>query len=253
MAKWRCTVCDYIHEGPEPPETCPVCGVDASFFVKVEEAPDNECQDAIKKALRHITYGLYVVASRQGEKINGQCANTVFQITSSPVTIAMGINKNNLTHQYIEDSQVFSVSILSSSGLELVRNFGFRSGRDADKFDGIDYDMGALGVPLLKNCLAALECTVVGSMDLGTHTLFIGKVTCARAGDAGQSMTRSGSVGEPMTYAMYHRIKNNPPKQAAPEEVTRWRCKVCGYIHEGEEPPEVCPVCGVGPEEFEKI
>ncbi len=105
MAKWRCTVCDYIHEGPEPPETCPVCGVDASFFEKVEEAAANPCQDEVKKALRHITYGLYIVASRKGEKINGQCANTVFQITSEPVKIAVGINKNNLTYEYIIKSK----------------------------------------------------------------------------------------------------------------------------------------------------
>jgi len=253
MAKWRCTVCDYIHEGPEPPETCPVCGVDASFFEKVEEAAANPCQNEVKKALRHITYGLYIVASRKGKKINGQCANTVFQITSEPVKIAVGINKNNLTHEYIQDSQVFSVSILDTNGLGLVRNFGFRSGRDADKFAGMEYDMGTLGVPLLKNCLAALECKVTGSMDLGTHTLFLGEVTCARAGAAGGSMARTSGSAEPMTYALYHKIKNNPPKEAAPKEVTRWLCKVCGYIHEGEEPPAVCPVCGVGPEEFEKL
>jgi len=235
-------VCGYIHEGPEPPAECPVCGVDASHFEKIQEAEEGEiCREAINKALRLISYGLYIVSSHKDGKINGQCANTVFQITSDPVKIAVGINKNNLTHEYLTASQVFSVGILDTEGLQLVRNFGFQSGRNTDKFNQIDYERGTLGVPLIKKCLANLECKVVGSLDLGTHTLFIGEVVCARV----------NSSGEPMTYALYHKIKNQPAKPAA--GVTRWRCKVCDYIHEDEEPPAECPVCGVGPEEFEKV
>ncbi len=247
MIKWRCTVCGYIHEGAEPPEICPLCGVDKTHFEKVEEvqekAGNTECQEAIKKALRHISYGLYIVSSRKGDKINGQCANSVFQITSDPVKIAIGINKNNLTHEYIKDSQVFSVSILDTNGLELVKNFGFRSGKEVDKFSGVNYQIGTTGAPLLQDCLAALECRVVGSLDMGTHTLFIGEATCAQAKGA----------GEPMTYSLYHQIKNKPAATPVAEGKIRWRCKVCGYIHEGQQPPDVCPVCGVGPDEFEKM
>lgn len=244
MAKWRCVICGYIHEGPEPPETCPVCGVDASNFEKISEnAGVNVCKEDVKKALRSISYGLYIISSHKDGKLNGQCANTVFQITSDPEKIAIGINKNNLTHEYITDSQVFSVGILDTNGLDLVRNFGFSSGRDRDKFTDIDYELGTLGVPIIKNCLSTLECKVVGSMDMGTHTLFIGEVTCA-------GVTNSG---EPMTYALYHQIKNKPVDQTVTKAVTQWRCKVCGYIYEGEAPPDVCPLCGVGPEEFEKV
>ncbi|AQS59869.1 flavin reductase family protein [Desulforamulus ferrireducens] len=242
MSKWRCTVCGYIYEGVEPPETCPLCGVDKTHFEKVVEEKTGNCEDAIKKALRHISYGLYIVSSRQGEKINGQCANTVFQITSDPVRLAIGINKNNLTHEYIQASQVFSVSILDTNGLDLVKKFGFRSGREVDKFTDVNYELGTTATPLLQDCLAALECKVVGSMDLGTHTLFIGEVVCA--------LTKG--AGEPMTYALYHQIKNKPAA-TPPQEASQWRCKVCGYIHTGQQPPEVCPVCNVGPEEFEKI
>ena len=244
MSKWRCTICGYIHEGVEPPEICPLCGVDKTHFEKIEDEPTgaDQCKDAIKKALRHISYGLYIVSSRQGDKVNGQCANTVFQITSDPVTIAIGINKNNLTHEYIKASQVFSVSILDTNGLELVKKFGFRSGKEVDKFDGINYQLGTTGTPLLQDCLVALECKVVGSMDLGTHTLFIGEVVCAQG----------KGTGEPMTYSLYHQIKNKPAEPAASQE-NQWRCKVCGYIHTGQKPPELCPVCNVGADEFEKI
>ena len=200
MAKWRCTVCGYIHEGAEPPEECPLCGVDKSHFEKVEEVKEDfACQDAIKTALRHISYGLYVITSRKEDKINGQCANCVVQVTSEPVQISIGINKNNLTHEYIQESKVFAVNILDTNGLDLVRKFGFRSGREVDKFKEIAFAEGGNGAPLLQGCLAALECKVVNSLDLGTHTLFVGEVTCAKLNDA----------GEPMTYALYHQIKNS--------------------------------------------
>lgn len=199
MAKWRCNVCGYIHEGAEPPEICPVCGVDKTHFEKVEENIEaSVCQDAINQALRRISYGLYIVSSYKGDKMNGQCANSVFQVTSDPIQIAVGINKNNLTHEYIQDSQVFSVSILDTKGLALVKHFGYRSGRTADKFTGVAFAKGHTGTPLIKDCLAALECKVVGKLDLGTHTLFVGEVTCARV----------NGIGEPMTYAVYHQIKN---------------------------------------------
>lgn len=244
MTKWRCTVCGYISEGKEPPEACPICGVDASLFEKIEENETiNACLADVNKALRAISYGLYIVSSRKGDKLNGQCANTVFQITSDPVQIAVGINKNNLTHEYISDSGAFSVNILNQDGMPLVKNFGFRSGREADKFAEVVYELGSEGLPIIKDCLASLECKVVGSIDLGTHTLFVGEVLCGRA----------GNNGEPMTYAQYHQFKNQPPRGDKVKNSITWRCKVCQHIHEGNEPPEACPVCGVGREEFEKV
>ncbi|AEG59464.1 flavin reductase [Desulforamulus ruminis] len=246
MTQWRCTVCDYIHEGPEPPEECPVCGVDASHFVKVESAAGSgeECRNAVKKALRQISYGLYVISSRKDGRFNGQCANSVFQVTSEPVQLAVGINKNNLTHEYIMDSRVFVVSVLNPKGLDLVKRFGFQSGRKVDKFADTPFDLGEVEVPLLRDCLANLECRVVNTLDVGTHTLFVGEVVCAK----------ERAAGEPMTYALYHRLKNTAVSPAAESRsLTQWRCKVCGYVHQGEQPPEICPVCGVGPEEFEKL
>ncbi len=101
-----------------------------------------------QKTFYKISYGLYVVSSRRGDKLNGQIANTVFQVTSEPPTIAVSINKQNLTHKFIEESKVFAVSILSKEApMQFIGHFGFKSGRDIDKFKNIDYKVGVSGAP----------------------------------------------------------------------------------------------------------
>ncbi len=209
--KWRCLVCDYIHEGDEPPEVCPVCGVDASNFVKVEEdssvkklspkeaTPVEQLspEEAMKKAVRSLSYGLFIISASYEGKDNAQTANTCFQITSEPVQLAIGINKNNYTHELISKSGKFGVSILDQNGHGLARNFGYKSGRDKDKFEGIKAHRGQTGVLLPDEVLGTLEAEVVEQLDAGTHTLFLGKVI------AGEYL----SQGEPMTYAYFRSKK----------------------------------------------
>ncbi|UWG98950.1 flavin reductase [Dehalobacter sp. DCM] len=215
--KWRCEVCGYIHEGDAPPETCPVCGVDSSNFVKVEEGENKtgehktaeitdtpaapkeilKPEEAIVKAVQTISYGLFIITSAFDGKDNGQAANTCFQITSDPVQIAIGINKNNYTHEFIAKSGKFAVSILDQTGHDLVRRFGYRSGRDADKFERIKAHRGSSGILMPDDVLATMEAEVVSTMDTGTHTLFLGKVI---AGEV-------RGVGEPMTYAYFRKTK----------------------------------------------
>lgn len=210
--KWRCTVCNYIHEGDHPPDICPVCGADVSKFVKIEDtsAPVNQAEkpqkeessivnptEAIINAVRTISYGLFIISANADGKDNGQAANTCFQITSDPVQIAIGINKNNYTHELISKSGKFGVSILDQTGHDLVRRFGYRSGREFEKFQGIEAHRGSSGVMLPDNVLATLEAEVVNQMDTGTHTLFLGKVT------AGELRGK----GEPMTYDYFRRTK----------------------------------------------
>lgn len=219
MKKWRCTVCGYIHEGEAPPEVCPVCGVGPEFFELVVEegqsSSDSSDESVTKKtaeiivgqkdpklmqsALFKISYGLFIVSSFKAEKINGQCANTVFQITSDPMTIAVGVNKSNLTHEYIQDSGVLGVTILGEDGHDLVRVFGYSSGRGKDKFNGLEYIKGTTGVPIVKGGIAFLEGKVMRdkSVDIGTHTLFLAEII-------------DGTViedREPMTYAYFRKTK----------------------------------------------
>jgi len=225
------------------------------------------------KTLYKVSYGLYVVGSVKNEKYNGQIANTVFQITSEPPTIAVSINKSNLTHEFIKESKVFAVSILSKeTPMRFIGHFGFKSGRDTDKFKDVKYKSGITGAPVvLEYTIAYLETEVTNMVDVGTHTIFIGKVVDAEI----------LGTGEPMTYAYYHEVKKGKSPKTAPtyikEEnkketkgVKKYRCKVCGYVYDPEKgdpdsgivpgtpfdklPDDwVCPMCGAGKEEFEEI
>jgi len=211
---------------------------------------------------------MYVVSSKKEAKFNGQIANTVFQVTAEPPQISVCINKENLTHQFIQESRVFTVSILERDvPMEFIGHFGFKSGKEIEKFKGIDYKLGITGVPVvIQNCLGYLECEVTNNMDAGTHTVFIGKVVEA------QIM----KDGEPMTYAYYHQVKNGKSPKNAPTYIkekeikseaenmmAKYKCTVCGYIYDPaennnvafEDLPDdwVCPVCGVGKDKFEKI
>jgi flavin reductase (DIM6/NTAB) family NADH-FMN oxidoreductase RutF len=160
------------------------------------------------KALHKLGYGLYVVTSRKGEKLNGQIANTVFQITSEPPTIAVSINKNNLTHQFIKESKVFAASALcQSTPLSFIGRFGFKSGRDIDKLEGVDYKIGMTQAPVvIENAVAYLEAKVIKEVDMGTHTIFIGELVNADV------LTEE----ECMTYEYYHKVKRGTTPKTAP-------------------------------------
>jgi flavin reductase (DIM6/NTAB) family NADH-FMN oxidoreductase RutF/rubredoxin len=224
------------------------------------------------KALYKLGYGLYIVCSKKEDRLNGQIANTVFQITSEPPTIAVSINKNNLTHEFLKESKVMTVSVISrDTPLSFIGHFGFKSGRDMDKLKGINYKIGETQSPVItENTLAYLEAKVVQEVDVGTHTIFIGELVAADV----------IKEGEPMTYAYYHQVKRGTtPKTAASyieerkeakPKMAKYQCSVCGYIYDPElgdpdggikpgtpfeEIPDdwVCPVCGASKDQFEKI
>lgn len=160
------------------------------------------------QALFKLSYGMYVVCSTDGEKINGQIANTVFQVTSEPPQIAVAINKQNLTHEYIEKSKLFSVSILTEDAtFKFIGQFGFKSGRNTNKFDGVNYRLTKHKLPIILDFTCAyIECKVVGVFDAGSHTIFLGEILDA------DLLTD----GRPMTYDYYHReIKGKTPKTAS--------------------------------------
>ncbi len=223
------------------------------------------------KTIQKICYGMYIIGSKKEGKLNGQIANTAFQITSEPPTMAVSINKLNLTHEYIMESKVFAISILSNDApMTLIGNFGFKSGRDIDKFKDVKFKAGLTGAPIvLEYTSGYLECEVVGVTDVGTHTIFIGKVVDCNV----------LSNGEPMTYAYYHQIKGGKSPKTAPTYVKeeavekpaaagKYKCNVCGYVYDAangdpdagikpgtafEDLPEgwTCPVCGASKSDFE--
>ena len=224
------------------------------------------------KTLYKISYGLYVVSSKKDGKFNGQIANTVFQITAEPPVIAVSINKKNLTHEFIQKSKVFTVSILSKeTPMRFIGHFGFKSGRELDKFKDLNYKVGISGAPfILENTIGYIEAGLIGDNDVGTHTIFIGKVIDAQI----------LKDDEPMTYAYYHEVKQGTSPSSAPTYIKeekkkekrkniKYKCTVCGYIYDPEkgdpdsgikpgtpfeELPDdwVCPVCGASKDAFEK-
>jgi flavin reductase (DIM6/NTAB) family NADH-FMN oxidoreductase RutF len=160
------------------------------------------------KTLFKITYGMYIVSSNKDSKLNGQIANTVFQVTANPPMIAVCINKENLTHECITSKKAFSVAILSvEAPMTYIGTFGFKTGRNVDKFNGLNFKTGTTGVPIpLDYCVGYLEAEVAGSIDQGTHTLFTGKIIEAEV----------LNDKEPMTYAYYHQVKGGKTQKNAP-------------------------------------
>ncbi len=165
------------------------------------------------KTLYKISYGMYIVSSKKGERLNGLVSTTVFQTTSEPPTITASINRSALTHEFIEQSGVFGVSILSrETPMKFIGTFGFKSGRDIDKFEGVDYITGESGAPIvLDHAVAYIDARVVSSCNLGTHTLFVGEVVGAK----------TLNDKDLMTYAYYHDIKHGRSPKAAPTYIGR--------------------------------
>ncbi|MBE6133627.1 MAG: MBL fold metallo-hydrolase [Erysipelotrichaceae bacterium] len=222
---------------------------------EIEDLANELCQDylAIKedtadkndlKALFKIGYGLYVVTSNDGKKDNGLIVNTVSQVANSPERIAVCINKANYSHHVIKQTGKMNVNCLSvEAPFSVFERYGFQSGRNVDKFEGLDYprsDNGLLFLNQYSNAMMSLK--VEQYVDLDTHGMFICTVQEARV----------LSDRETMTYNYYQ--ANVKPKPAT-EGKKGWVCKVCGYVYEGEELPDdfICPLCKHGASDFEKI
>ena len=197
------------------------------------------------KALFNIGYGLYVVTAKDGDRSNGCIINTVMQVTSSPLLISVGVNKQNYTHDLIIKNREFNISILTQdTPFEVFKHFGFQSGKLIDKLS--DYEEKSMGENglfyLTKYTNAYLSCKLLDVIDFGTHSLFKAEVIDAKV------INEEDAV----TYTYYH--KNIKPK---PEQQSKkgWRCNICGYVHEGEDLPSdfVCPLCKHGASDFTEI
>ncbi len=163
------------------------------------------------KALHKISYGMYILTSGKDGNYNGQIANAVIQSTSEPATVLVCVNQENFTHEFIENTKAFTLSILSEEApMTLIGTFGFKCGRDIDKFEGIDFRTGSNGVPIVLDfTVAFLECEMINQMDIGSHTMFLGRVI---DGDI-------LSDNNPMTYAYYHTIKGGKAPKSAPHYI----------------------------------
>ena len=220
------------------------------------EAMANElCQDYLAQqdatankndlnALFNIGYGLYVVTSNDGTRDNGLIVNTVSQVTNTPNRVAVTINKANYSYHIIQQTGILNVNCLDvSAPFSVFQNFGFRSGRTADKFEGIEElrsDNGLRFLPRYVNSFMSLKVESV--VDLDTHGMFICSVTEARVMSDRQTMS----------YTYY---QDNVKPKPETEGKKGFVCKVCGWVYEGDTLPDdiVCPLCKHGAADFEPI
>lgn len=197
-------------------------------------------------AIFKFSYGLFVLSAKDGSKDNGCIINTAIQVTSTPLQISICVNKANYTHDLIMKSGEYNLSFLTQqTPFDVFKRFGFQRGKDADKFAGYEDSVARSenGIYYLtKDANAMISVKVSKTVDLGTHTMFIGEIT----------EEKDISDIPSATYQYY--FDNIKPKPEAPKK-KGWVCKICGYVYEGEElPPDfVCPICKHGPEDFEPI
>jgi flavin reductase (DIM6/NTAB) family NADH-FMN oxidoreductase RutF/rubredoxin len=221
------------------------------------------------EALFKISYGLFIVSAGNKDKGNGFISNTVFQVTSEPAKFAVCCNKNNFTAGFIQNSEAFAVSVLtndSSSGI--FGRFGYNSGKDMDKMEGMQIKYGVTNVPIVLNeSIAYLECKLVDTFDVGTHLLFIGELLQAEILD---------NTAAPLTYLYYRETKKGVAPKNAPTYVDKskleikaqntsskkYKCSACGYEYDATKDnkgfsdlPEdwVCPGCGAEKDDFIEI
>ena len=201
-----------------------------------------------KKAMYQLSYGLFVLTSAVEGKDNGCIINTGIQVTSEPNRISIAVNKANFTRELIQKSGRFNLSVLSEAAdFDTFRRFGFQSGRDVDKFaDYPDCRRSPNGLYVITaGTNAYISAAVEQSIDLGSHMLFIAAV------DDMEMLSGDASA----TYAYYQSQIKPKPVEKPSSGKTVWRCRVCGYIYEGEELPAdlICPLCKHPASDFEKI
>lgn len=203
-----------------------------------------------KKAMYKLSYGLFVLTAKEGDKDNGCIINTAIQAASAPNQVSICVNKANYTHDMIVRTGEFTVSTISQeASFDLFKHFGFQTGSEVDKFaDFADCKRGSNGLYYVtKGTNAYISVKVDQTVDLGSHTMFVGEVT-------------DMEVLADVSSATYEYYMNNikPKPEAAPAAAsgkTVWRCTICGYEYEGEELPAdyICPLCKHPASDFEKV
>ena len=199
----------------------------------------------LPEAFFRLSYGLYLLSVNRNGANNACIINTAIQVTDTPKRILFAVNKENLTALMLRVGGVCNLSALSESApFELIRQYGFQSGRDTDKFAGQEVLRASNGTLYPAAHVSALICaTVVNAIDVGTHTVFIADVTEATV----------PCNEPPMSYAYYH--AHVKPQKPAASAKKGYVCKVCGYVYEGDPLPDdfICPLCKHGASDFEPL
>lgn len=201
-----------------------------------------------KKVIYNLTCGVFMLATKADGKASGCITNTCMQVASNPVRIIVSLLNTNYTCDLLKRSSNFTLSLLDEDAtFETIKHFGFQSGRDVDKFAKLNFPHDKHFIPYLGwQASGVISAKVKDSLDLGSHTVFLAEVEDAK--------TLSGKA--PLTYSDYQsHVKPKPEAVKSDKKIIAWRCKICGYVHEGAELPKdfTCPLCGHGPEDFEPV
>ena len=220
-----------------------------------------------------VSYGLYIVTSGNKEKNNGLIANAAFQVTAEPPQFAVCCNKNNYSADIIKSTGAFALSVLhQEASSETIGTFGYKSGKDVNKFENIAVKYGETGVPMvIQDAVSVMEFKLVQSFDVGTHYIFVGELITAEIID---------NTKEPLTYSYYRNVKKGLAPKNAPTYIDKskleenvvadkaetetghtYKCMACGYLYKEEQEGDfeqlphdwVCPICSVTKDDFIKI
>ena len=214
-----------------------------------------------RKALHSITYGLFVLSSRSNGRDNACITNTLCQVADSPLLVSIAVNKSNYTNELIQESGIFNVSMISTSAkMDLFKRFGFVSGRDVDKFESYEKTKRSLNgiLYITESTCSFLSASVVQTVDVGSHWLYIAQVTeakklsdeapCSYSYYLSDIKVRSVGASGHDTNAGVKGSESKAEKKAT------WVCKICGYVYEGDPLPAdfICPICKHGAADFER-
>jgi flavin reductase (DIM6/NTAB) family NADH-FMN oxidoreductase RutF len=155
-----------------------------------------------------VSAGMYLISTKSGNKYNSAIASSLIQVSSSPPKMIVSIHKESLTHEYIQESKLFGVSVLSAdTPKKFIMLLGFRSGKTHEKFKDLNYKIGKSGAPIaLDHTIAYLDCQVEESLDCETHTVFAAKVIDAEL----------ISTEKPMTYIHYCEVLKGKTPTTSP-------------------------------------
>lgn len=232
------------------------------------------------KAFHKLHYGLYLFSARQDDRDNACIVDAVAQVAADPKMIMVSSCTGGRTQQMVDATGAFNLSVLPEGvSMDFYQHFGMQSGHKVEKCSELDLPRLENGIVYAPEANAVISCVVKHRIDLGDHILYIAESTYADVLNDTPSVTYAGyraakaaglpTAGEPQgaaTPAADSTPKAEPATDASAETeakpasvdaepagaTTKWVCLICGHVHEGPEPPESCPMCGVGPELFER-
>jgi flavin reductase (DIM6/NTAB) family NADH-FMN oxidoreductase RutF len=137
---------------------------------------------------KYILNGVSVIGSKRGDQINAMSAAWVCRASIDPPLVMVGIGFKRRSYPMIKESGFFTISILREDQVAVAKHFGRTPKFGLEKFEACPYEIGQTGAPLLKDCLAIMECRIVSSFPTGDHEWFVGEILREEVRNAGKPL-----------------------------------------------------------------